>query len=112
AVSRALDRLLSARPRPTGIISTCPEHCVTVLCHLLNAGLRVPDDVSIVSGSDDEFLEFALPRLARYRFDGMKIGRKAGTILLDLIQHGPGKLSTASVLPRFVPGETLGPAPG
>lgn len=111
ALSRELDVLLAGRARPTAFFSTCPEHCLTILCHLIEGGLRVPHDASIISGWDDEFLHYALPKFACYRVNGAKMGSKAATILLDLIQHDPGKRHTVSMLPEFVPGDTLGPAP-
>jgi LacI family transcriptional regulator len=111
ALSRQLDALLSAEPRPTAFFSTCPEHCLTILCHLLNAGLRVPADASIIAGGDDEFLHFALPKFACYRVDGVKTGRKTAALLMDLIRNGRGQPSNVSILPTFVAGETLGSAP-
>lgn len=102
--------LLAGRPRPTAFYSGCPEHCLTTLCHLLQAGLRVPEDAAIISGWDDQFLRYAAPSVAHYRVDGAELGRKAATLLLDLLSEGPGKVRTVRVLPKFVPGESLGAA--
>lgn len=107
ALSRKLDTLLTDQPRPTAFFSTCPEHCVTILCHLFNAGLRVPADASIITGWDDEFLHFAIPKFACYRVDGVNMGRKLAAMLLDLIRRGPGKVRTVTILPEFVAGGTL-----
>ena len=35
------------------------------------------------------------------------MGRKAATMLLDLIRHGPGKIRSVQILPEFVRGETI-----
>lgn len=108
ALSRRILAVLAEEPRPTAFFSGCPEHCLTILCHLFNEGFRVPTDASIISGQEDEFLQFALPKFARYRSDGMKLGRKAATMLLNLIRHGRGSRRTISILPEFIPGGTLG----
>ena len=49
----------------------------------------------------------AVPVFAHYRIDGAKMGRKAATMLLDLIRHGPGKIRSVQILPEFVGGETI-----
>lgn len=108
ALRRQLDGLLAARPRPTAFYSGCPEHCLTVLCHLQSAGLRVPADIAILSGWVDEFLRYSVPSFAHYRVDGSELGRKAAALLTELLRDGPGKTRTLRVLPKFVPGETLG----
>ena len=104
---RALAEILALRPRPTGFFSNCAEHCLTILGHIINAGLRVPADAAIIAGWDDEFLHYAVPVFARYRIDGAKMGRKAATMLLDLIRHGPGKIRSMKIVPEFVAGETI-----
>lgn len=103
---RTLDHLLVMRPRPDAFFSNCPEHSMTVLCHLRQAGLAVPDDVAILCGCDDPFLEHAVPSIARYRFDHAKAGRRIGGMLLDAIQNGTGKCPHLKLLPDFVAGGT------
>jgi DNA-binding LacI/PurR family transcriptional regulator len=111
-IKNKLDLLLAGRPRVTAFFSTCPEHNLTILGHLINTGLRVPEDASLISGWDDEFLHYAVPRFANYRIDGARLGAIAARIVLDLIRHGQGAgTRRASLLPAFVSGETLGPAP-
>ncbi|GEM_PF-1062464 len=109
SVRAALNQLRCRDPRPTGFFSRSPEHCVTILCHLQSIGVHVPEHASIIAGWDDQFLQYTVPEITRYRVDGAKIGCKAATILLDLIRHGSGKLRTVPVVPVFVSGETLGP---
>lgn len=104
---RALDRIITSKPRPTGFYSGCPEHCLTTLCHLMNAGLRIPADAEIISGWDDLCLHYSVPTIAHYRIDGAKLGRKAAAMLLDMLKHGPGKMRSVKILPEFVPGGTI-----
>jgi LacI family transcriptional regulator len=104
---RTLDHLLVARPRPDAFFSNCAEHSMTLLCHLRQAGLAVPEDAAILCGWDDPFLEHAIPSIARYRFDHAKAGRRIGSMLLDVIQNGTGKCPHHKLLPDFVPGGTF-----
>ena len=110
SIRRILSGLLISKPRPTGFFSTCPEHCVTALCHFLNAGLRVPEDVALIAGWDDLYLEYAVPSISRYRVDGAKMGLAIGRKLVESIRHGAGKISSTRILPDFIEGETLGNA--
>jgi LacI family transcriptional regulator len=107
SVRSALTRLLEARSAPTGFFPTRPEDGLTLLCHLQNAGLRVPADVSMIAAREDQFHRHTVPEFARYGVDGTKLGTKAAGILLDLIQHGAGKLRTISIMPEFIAGGTL-----
>jgi len=107
SLRRAIDHLLVSRPRPTAFFSNCAEHCLTILCHLQNAGLRIPEDASIICGWDDPILDHAVPSIARYRIDRAKTGRKIGTMLLDVLRNGTGKSSRVRVLPDFIPGGTF-----
>ena len=108
ALRPVLDDILSGRPRPTGIFSSCPEHCLTILCHLQNAGLRVPGDAAIICGWDDLCLHYSIPTIAHYCQEDAKAGRKAAALLLDQFKHGPGKIRTVRIMPEFVSGGTLG----
>lgn len=99
---------LARSPRPTAFVVAWPEHTFTVVGYLLRQGLRVPEEVAIISRADDQYLTYAIPSVARYRIDAERMGRKAAELLLDEIQHGPGKVRTVLIMPEFIPGETLG----
>jgi DNA-binding LacI/PurR family transcriptional regulator len=107
ALRRALDSLLAAHPQPTAFFSHCAEHCLTTLCHLQNAGMRIPDQAAILAGWDDLSLAYTVPEISRYRIDGVKVGRQAATLLLDALKHGPGEFRAVRIVPEFVRGGTI-----
>ena len=109
SVCRAMNHLLASRPAPTAFFSCCPEHCITILCHLQGAGIRVPDGASLVCGWDDSVLDFTVPSITRYQVDGGALGRKLGDLLLDQFQHGVGKTRVIGLTPTLVPGGSVGP---
>lgn len=108
AVCRAVNGVLAARPAPTAFFSCCPEHCVSILCHLQAAAFRVPAAFSIICGGDDSMLDFTVPPMTRYHLNSDLLGRKLGGLLIDQLHHGPGKIRTSMLTPEFVPGGTLG----
>lgn len=108
ALRRTLTELLALRPRPTGFVVGAPEHCLTALCHFLNARVRIPTEAALISAWDDLSLRYTVPTVAHYRVDGAKMGRKIAKMLLDQLKHGIGKLHSVRAMPEFVAGETLG----
>ncbi len=104
---RTLDQLLVERPRPDAYFTNCPEHAVTLLCHLRNAGVAVPEEAAILCGWDDPFLDHAVPSIGRYRIDHARAGRRTGEMLLEVIRHGAAASSRVPILPDFVPGDSL-----
>ena len=108
AIQAGVEELLAERSLPMGLYASCPEDCLTVLCVLLSARVRVPGEVALIAGWDDHFLRHAVPSIAAYRADGVELGRKLAQLIADLLLHGPGKGRHQRVLPKFVPGGTLG----
>lgn len=114
AIRKTVLDLLAARPRPTAFVSGAPGIAITLLCHLLAAGIRIPEEAAVVTLWDDVNLEVTFPTIARYRTDGKLMGRKVEALLTGLLRHGTGKTRAISVMPEFVPGGSarLGPANG
>ena len=110
SVDRVLRKLLAKHPRPSAFYAPSPECGLTTLCHLSAAGLRIPQEAAIVVGWDDEFLDHTLPTIARYRVNPTKYGRKIAAVILDRLQHEPGKVRKVGILPEFVNGGSLDPA--
>jgi DNA-binding LacI/PurR family transcriptional regulator len=105
---RVLREAISRSPRPTAYLVGWPEHTFSVLGWFIQQGIKVPQDAAIISRSDDQYLSYAIPSVARYGIDSERMGRKAGELLLDQVRHGSGKIRTISIMPEFIPGETLG----
>jgi DNA-binding LacI/PurR family transcriptional regulator len=105
---RALTGQMARRPPPTGILVAWPEHTFTVLGWLQRQGWRVPEDVAVISRSDDQYLNYSIPSVARYSVDSERMGRKAAELLLGQMRHGAGKIQSVRLMPEFIRGETLG----
>ncbi len=108
SVRAALDQILTMRPRPTGYFTASSECSLTALCYFLGHGLRIPEAAAIIAGWSDEYMDQTIPTLARYRVDGMKLGRKLGRLFVEALTRGAGKGRSIRILPDFVNGGTFG----
>ncbi|MES2923905.1 MAG: substrate-binding domain-containing protein [Verrucomicrobiota bacterium] len=108
SIRKTVMDLMASRPRATAYLTGSPGIAITVLCHLLSAGIRVPTDAAVIALWDDVDLDVTFPTIARYRTDGKVMGRKIGHKIIDLIRHGPGKVRAMPMVPEFVAGESIG----
>ncbi len=104
---RAVDRLLRAKPRVTGILCLNPLAGVTVITTLMDRGLRLPRDMSVVTTFGDPFMQFLSPEPTRYKYDPAVYARKIARMALHLVHAEPLSVQLAPIVPTFVPGETL-----
>jgi LacI family transcriptional regulator len=63
----ATERLLATRRRPTAIVTSSFASAVGAISAIVGAGLRVPDDISVVAFHDAEIGEYLNPRLTTVR---------------------------------------------
>lgn len=111
SIRRAMNSVLATRPTPTACYLTCPEDAVTALCHSLKAGIQIPGQLDFLVGWDDPILDYTVPPLTHYRFDGSQMGRQIGTMLLHRIENRGPKAKETSFLGEFFAGGTLRGAP-
>ncbi len=107
SIRNAVLDVMASRPRPTAFASGSPGIAITVLCHLLSAGIRVPAEAGVIALWDDVDLDVTFPTIARYRTDGRIMGRKIEHMLMDLIRHGPGKVRAVPMIPEFIAGGSI-----
>jgi DNA-binding LacI/PurR family transcriptional regulator len=77
-----------ARDRPTALLCANDLMAIGVLEHCKAAGLRVPEDVSIVGFDDIPVAALLTPRLTTVSQPAVEMGYRATTLLLDLIKGG------------------------
>jgi len=107
AICAALDKLIRLSPRPTALLVALAEHVLTVVGHLHRRGLRIPQDMAIISRVSDIYSDFIVPTIARYRLDTAMFSRKSADLILHVIKHGAGHRGHLKVMPEFVSGESL-----
>jgi len=70
-------RLQTQRVRPTAILCSNDTTAIGVLRAAYQAGVRVPDDLSVVGLDDIDFAEFTLPPLTTIRLSRVDLARAA-----------------------------------
>jgi len=78
--------LLQQRPRPTAIVCSNDLVAIGVLSGLKEAGLRCPEDVSVIGFDDIEICELTDPPLTTVFQPGYQMGAKGAALLIKRIR--------------------------
>lgn len=107
--ARAMERLLSLRQPPTAVLAHSDELAFGALRTLRRAGVRVPDDISVMGIDDHPLAEQT--DLTSIHQDVRRQGEVAGAKLVSLLRGE--RIEQATILPtRLVPRGSTGPPPG
>ena len=103
-------QLLSLPNRPTCIIYPDDYACIGGINAITEAGLRIPEDMS-VAGYDGQFLSRIIsPKLTTYAQATTEIGRIAANRLIQLIDNPKTTVAEHDVVAgKVVEGESVGP---
>ncbi len=100
---RAMTELLASARPPSGIVAGTLQSAIGALTSIRHAGLRVPDDISIVAHHDAWFAEHVTPPLTVVRLPLRELGRRAVRLLLDRIEGQPARQEVVtSLTPELV----------
>jgi DNA-binding LacI/PurR family transcriptional regulator len=113
AVWKPLQRMLSAPDRPTGIMASYDTMGELLYLALGQMGLRVPEDISLISFGGKDRQGAIVHLLTSVVIDGAWVGRRAGELLVEM-RDGRRPLDDHEeiVIPiSMSEGRTLGPAP-
>lgn len=110
-VLRVLGRLLEMDSPPTALISPRARQVPTVLGGAAALGLRIPDDLSLVSLAPEPFLDYCVPRISGYRVDPEAIARQVIRRLEQLVAGNPSPGSSPWIVPETVKGASVAKAP-
>jgi DNA-binding LacI/PurR family transcriptional regulator len=86
---RGAEALLSNKAKiPTAIFCITDRLAVSASAAVLQAGYKIPDDISIACIDDPPLLSFTYPPLTTMSFDYLEMGRRASKMLIDGIDSG------------------------
>lgn len=108
----ALLGALRSAGRPTCLLVAEADAVLAVAGLVREAGLRVPEDVSLVVRDHEPFLNRCVPEFSRYQFDWQRFGRAVVQLLESVMGGGLGEGTQRVLMPEFIRGETLGRAAG
>ena len=90
-----------------GLVVARSSHALTVLTALLRLGVRVPEEISLISRDDDLFLSRTVPQICRYSSDPQQWARQIARRVRALAEGTDLPLPSARLMPRFVDAESL-----
>ncbi len=99
----AMRQILASARIPTAIIASNDLTAIGALRAIHDAGLRVPQDISLVGFDDIEFSQFTQPALTTVRLSREELGREAFSALFAAIENNSTagheiRLSTSLIL--------------
>lgn len=83
----AAEAFLRLKNRPTGIYASSDESAIGFIKTVRAAGIRVPDDVSVIGFDGIEFADYVEPTLTTFRQPLHELGRRGADILLKMIRQ-------------------------
>ncbi len=112
AAREATQKLLTLKNRPTCIIMADDYAALGGLEAIRDAGLRVPQDISVAGYDGVGILQMCRPQLTTVHQDTLRIGQAAARKLVHLIEQPHTTFQEIISIPsRLIPGETVGPVP-
>lgn len=107
SICAQVDKLMSRAQPPTAFLVCRAHHVLTVLGHLLSTGVKVPDDVAVISRDDDSFLQDVVPTVARYSHNQSVFAAKVSRVVMEMLR-GELRVEDYKIMPLYIPGATLG----
>jgi LacI family repressor for deo operon, udp, cdd, tsx, nupC, and nupG len=81
----AAREFLAREARPTAVFAASDHMAISFMKTVRNAGVRVPEDVSVVGFDGIEFAEFVTPTLTTIRQPRHELGSRGARLLLDAL---------------------------
>jgi DNA-binding LacI/PurR family transcriptional regulator len=104
-------QLLSRKEPFTALFGYNDNSAIGAIRAIHEAGLRVPEDISVVGFDDVQSAAFANPGLTTVRQPLQKMGEIAARTLLDWIENRDGYVPEIMIEPEFVVRQSTSPAP-
>lgn len=106
-IALVLERSLRLQHPPTAIVTTRSRHLLTLLTWANQYGIKIPEDLSVVSLSSETWFDHILPKPTHYATDPSGFAR---TVLRHIIPIATGQ-SYQSVqkllIPEYIAGKTV-----
>ncbi|BCF86342.1 LacI family transcriptional regulator (plasmid) [Rhodococcus qingshengii] len=86
---RAMTELLSITARPTAVVVASVNAAIGALAAALRAGIRVPEELSLIAINDTWVTESVVPAITTVRMPLHELGRTAATMLVGSLDGEP-----------------------
>ena len=105
----AMNRMMSIDPRPTAAFCANDIQAIGALYECREAGVRVPEDMSIIGFDDLPIAQYTWPQLTTVRVPANEMGRRAAESLLTAIKTHQPPLSVELPTDLIIRGSTAAP---
>lgn len=105
-IIQQIEKSLRLKNPPTGFLVARSAHVLTVLTFLIHRGMKIPEQTAVISRDNDIFLNFVIPRIARYNSSPEKFAKQLSNIAVKMIHSGTIPDHPIRLMPTFLPGET------
>ena len=106
-IGQAVRRLMAQRTPPTALLVANAYHYLAVSSHLAQLGLRVPEDVSVISRDEDLFLSYLVPAPARYVTNPQAFAKLLQRSVLEILESGQATQQEIKLMPDFIRGGSI-----
>ena len=98
----AFKRFWEAGNRPDGIVTANGQSATGIMSYLYEIGVRIPEDISIISYEDSSICGYAAPALTSVNIRKEELGRRAAQCLIERIQNPDKELEINVIHPYMV----------
>lgn len=96
---RAVASLLEHRQRPTAIFCENDEMAIGAIKRLKEAGLRIPEDISVAGFDDISFARYSDPPITTIAQPAEDFGREAVSLLVSMIEGNDVQRDARRIMP-------------
>ena len=107
-----MNRLLKLDPRPTAVFGPSDPASMGAVQAARQAGLRVPEDISVIGAGAIEYDYLPDPFMTTLRWDRRAMGEKAGHMLVRLMAGEDLSHEAVVMPPTLVVRRSTAPLPG
>jgi DNA-binding LacI/PurR family transcriptional regulator len=106
--AQAMDQLLKSKYRPTAVMCSNDMTAIGVLHKVYRAGLRVPDDLSVIGFDDIRIAQVTIPPLTTIQMSCFELAKTAVTALRAHVEEGGEPKRSYKVNTHLVVRESTG----
>lgn len=103
---RSVKKLLRMRPQPQAVICANNPLALGVLQELQNRGVRVPQDMALITFDSYPFAMFSEPAMTAVDINMYDMGQEAARLMLRKIKHPEVQIQSVTTLPTLIERET------
>ncbi|MSU66255.1 MAG: GntR family transcriptional regulator [Opitutus sp.] len=107
SICQMVRRLVEQKQRPTALVVVNPFWYLTVSSKLAQLGVRIPEDMSVISRDEDLFLSFLVPTPARYVVSPHAMARTLLRPVLELLEGDVVTKRALRIMPEFIRGKSI-----